>query len=115
MKMVEKIIIFFIVIGIVSIASYNLVLNLKITNVLYERNKMCGIITDSLKEQITENSTCTDYYCYYAPYAPPAGSLSNLTTTLCICDCKTRNGTIVAIQILSTIPKNQTLDFLKTA
>ena len=108
MKMVEKIIIFFIVICIISFASYNFVLNQKVSSFLNDRNKMCSIITGSLKEQVDENSTCVDYYCYYAPYSPPEGDLSNLTTTLCVCDCKQAVGTIISIQILSTIPtKNQ--------
>lgn len=116
MKMVEKIIIFFIVIGIISFASYNFVLNQKVSSFLDDRNRMCSIITNSLKEQVSENSTCIDYYCYYAPYSPPAGNLSNLTTTLCVCDCKMADGSIKAIQILSTLPTtNQSLDFLKAS
>ena len=114
--MIEKIMIFFIVICIISFASYNLVLNQKVSSFLYDRNKMCSIITNSLKEQISENSTCVDYYCYYAPYSPPEGDLSNLTTTLCVCDCKQKDGVIRSIQILSTIPsKNQTLDFIRAS
>lgn len=65
---------------------------------------MCQILTLSLKDQVSENSTCIDYYCYYAPYAAPSPELQNKTTTLCVCECKQRNGTILTVQVLSAIP-----------
>jgi hypothetical protein len=104
MKWFDKLIIFFAVIILVSIVAFNLVSEQKTINYLNQKNKMCETITTSLREEITSNSTCIDYYCYYAPYAPPDGTLQNKTTTLCVCDCKLRNGTIITVQILSTIP-----------
>jgi len=104
MKWFEKLLIFFIAIVLISIVAFNLVSEQKTINYLNQRNKMCETITISLNEEVTSNSTCVNYYCYYAPYAPPSGELQNKTTTLCICDCKMRNGTITTVQILSTIP-----------
>jgi hypothetical protein len=113
MKAIEKIIIFFVVVCLVSVVSYNVVMNNKVTKYLYDRNKLCEQLTTSLKEQMTENSTCIDYYCYYAPYAPPEGSLGNKTTTLCICDCKLMNGTIATVQILSATPTTVNVNLSK--
>jgi len=104
MKSTEKMIIFFAVVIILSIIAFNYVSNQKVSNFYYEHNKMCEMLTTSLKEEVNENSTCIDYYCYYAPYTPPEGALQNKTTTLCICDCRTRNGTVATIQILSALP-----------
>ena len=114
MKGIEKLALFFIVIILISIAAYNYVLNQKTLNFLYEHNKMCEAITTNLKEQVNENSTCIDYYCYYAPYAPPEGTLQNKTTTLCICDCRLSNLSVITIQILSTVPKSYTLSSLSS-
>ena len=113
MKGIERIILFFLVVILISIAVFNYASNQRTVTFLNEHNKMCQVITASLKEQVNENSTCIDYYCYYAPYAPPEGILQNRTTTLCVCDCRLKDLSVVTLQILSTIPKN-TLDTLAT-
>lgn len=62
-------------------------------------DKLCAFMTDELNNNINENTTCTEYYCYYKPYAPPEGY--ETTQTLCACDCKLENGEIVSIQVLT--------------
>lgn len=91
---------FFIVSIAVAVIVYNAYTSVLVTNYLANRNEMCALITDSLKEQINETSACIDYYCYYAPYAPPSGELQDRTSTVCVCDCRQRDNTVITVQIL---------------
>ena len=98
MKTLEKVIVVFLIIVIPSIMLYNAVKQIKGENNLERMNKLCMDITKNLQAQISYNSTCRDYYCYYYPYAPPPG-LEN-TSTLCVCECKLINGTVRHMQVL---------------
>ncbi|MDD5182296.1 MAG: hypothetical protein PHC66_03940 [Candidatus Nanoarchaeia archaeon] len=103
MKTITKIVIFFAITTMVMIILYNIASDTKLKNSFDKRNELCAVITNELKNEIdanTTNATCTDYYCYYASYAPPEG-YENKTETLCICDCRTPEGDILTSQILS--------------
>jgi hypothetical protein len=99
MKTINRTIIYFAGIVIAMIILFNVVTYVKARNNFEDRNALCIQITDELNKNINESSTCVDYYCYYARYSPPEGM--EITETLCICDCRTDNGTIVSSQILN--------------
>jgi len=101
MNSITKVGIVFLIICLVMVLFYNLVSDLKNKETFDKQNELCITITNEMKRTIDENSTCTDYYCYYARYTPPAG-YENITSTLCICDCKTQDNTIVTTQVLSS-------------
>jgi hypothetical protein len=99
-KNLSNLIIFFVGLCIIGVVLFNGVSSFKLQKHFEDRNNICIVITGQLKSNITGNSTCSDYYCYYAPYAPPVG-YENKTETLCICDCKLRDGTIFSTQVLN--------------
>lgn len=101
MKTITKVVIMFVIVSFVMVLLYNIASEIKAQNDFEKRNELCISITSELKQSATENSTCVDYFCYYARYAPPPG-YENLTETLCVCDCRTVNGTISSAQILSS-------------
>lgn len=98
--MEKNLIIFFVGLTIIGIVLYNGISSFESHKHFEERNQLCIVVTEQLRMGVNENSTCSDYYCYYAPYAPPAG-YENRTETLCVCDCMLRDGTIFSTQVLS--------------
>lgn len=103
MKTFTKIVIFFVITSMVMILLYNFASDTKLKNSSENRNELCAVITHELKNGINlsdTNTTCVDYYCYYASYAPPEG-YENATETMCICECRTPSGDILTSQILS--------------
>jgi len=99
MKTGTAVIVFFIVLILSTVVIYKALVNFKIKQEIEKHNKICAFLTQQLNEQRNENNTCVSYYCYYKPYAPPKGL--EKTSTLCVCDCKLENGTVVKIQVLS--------------
>ena len=103
MKTIWKIAIFFGIMILFFLVAYNFIVKEKTIDYYDNRNKLCFEIANELNKNINDtidNVTCIDYYCYYAPYKPPTG-LEDTTETLCICDCKTENGTIISTQVLN--------------
>lgn len=94
---------FIVLVGIIliTIAIFNVYSDAQQKSYIEERNSICITISDAMNNNVTEDSVCKDYYCYFAPYAPPAG-LENKTETLCICDCNLVNGSTTSAQILTT-------------
>jgi len=99
MKTSTKVVVFFLITSLIMVFLFNAVSDFKTKSDFDQRNELCIVIAEEMKRTVNESSSCTDYYCYYARYAPPAGYESQ-TETLCICDCKTLNGTIISTQIL---------------
>lgn len=96
--MEKKVILFFVIMIISAFLIYKTMVTLKAERERKIYGRLCSLITDELNKEINENSTCRNYYCYYLPYKPPKGL--ERTKTLCICDCKLANGTIIKVQVL---------------
>jgi hypothetical protein len=101
MKTITKVMLSFLIMSLITVLLYNVVYDFKNKQIFDEQNGLCITITNEMKKTMDENSSCIDYYCYYARYAPPPG-YENKTDTLCVCDCKTKNNTIVTTQVLSS-------------
>ncbi|MCD6575927.1 MAG: hypothetical protein J7K73_02075 [Nanoarchaeota archaeon] len=100
MKHSTAIIIFMAVLILSSIALYQVFHTLKVERRTEQFNRVCQMLTDELNRQVNETSKCRSYYCYYAPYAAP-DSLQGKATTLCVCDCKLENDTVITVQVLT--------------
>ncbi len=99
MDTMSKIIIVMVVLVLAFNVSYKLALESKTGRYLTNMNTLCGMMTEELRNKIDSDSPCVDYYCYYAPYKPPEG-YEDKTSTLCICECRLSNGTIMTTQVL---------------
>jgi len=99
MKTSTKVVIFFLITSLIMVFLYNTVSDFKAKSDFDDHNELCIVIAEEMNRTVNESSSCIDYYCYYARYAPPAGYEAK-TETMCICDCKTMNGTIISTQIL---------------
>ena len=102
MKISEKVILAFIGFLLVGIIAYNISLESKANRALADYNLLCDAMTQKLNEVKNASSFCQDYYCYYAAYAPPS-AMKNLTKTVCVCECRSINGTTLNFQILSSL------------
>jgi len=102
MNTMEKVIIFFVIVILVCLVWYNYASQSKSQNDYFIKNDLCIQITQNMKAT-NESQSCVDYYCYYAPYAPPK-EFGNQTETLCVCECKLVNGTINTVQVLGYNP-----------
>jgi hypothetical protein len=99
MKETTVFIIFFIVLAVSSILLYEVFISFKQEAEIKKMNKICSDMTDVVNAKVTNNTSYTHCYCYYAPYAPPKGLED--TRTMCVCDCKLRNGNMTKIQVLT--------------
>lgn len=100
MNSVTKVGIVFVIICFVMVLLYNVTSEIRTQTSFDQKNELCIAITGELNKNTNESESCTAYYCYYARYTPPEG-YQNITETMCICDCKTPNGTILSTQVLS--------------
>ena len=99
MKEITAFVIFFVVLIASSVLLYHVFITFKQQKEIERLNGICSSMTDYVNSQVTENTSYTSCYCYYEPYAPPK-NMSN-TQTLCVCDCKLREGGTAKIQVLA--------------
>lgn len=100
MNTTTRVIIYFAATVLVMVVLFHAIADLNEKRKFDAKNELCIQITQEMNRNVNESTSCKDYYCYYARYAPPEG-YEQKTETLCICDCSTLNGTIVSTQILS--------------
>ena len=99
MKPVIAFVIFASVLIISSIVLYHMFMSARIYEESKRLNKICSAMTDNINSKVDENSSYTSCYCYYEPYAPPPNM--EKTRTLCVCDCKLKEGGMTKIQVLT--------------
>jgi len=93
-----KIAVVFVLIILVFVAVFKYYKYVKLEKLVKEKNAYCSYLSEQLNANVTENSTCISYYCYYKPY-----KLEIPAELECICECKTRNGTILKLAV--AVPK----------
>ena len=99
MKTIHAVLLFFAIMILSSIVIAHVIVSAKAQTKKENLTQLCDFLTEDMNNKLEENSSCASYYCYYTPYAPPEGF--EKTSTLCACDCKLQNGTIVTVQVLT--------------
>ena len=99
MKSSTAVVLFFVIMIVGSFAMYHVISTVQANRHRENHEKLCAFMTDELNNQITEDSEYVSYYCYYKPYAPPEGY--EATQTLCACEGKMKDGTVVSVQVLT--------------
>ena len=99
MKTFEKIFVAIVGIVLIGVLLFSITSEVNVKKNFEMRNSLCVSITEEMNRNINStNSTCVDYYCYYAPYSSPDGM--EHTETLCICECRKADGSVIKSQIL---------------